>query len=715
MKFPIVLQAAQTECGLSVGASVLQHYKRYQTISDLRLIMEPGREGLSLRQVRDLLVAEGMDVAAYRAKSVRELKQIGCPVILHWMNSHYVVLMRFSKNSVHLMDPAMGARTIGFDEADSFFSGSVLVPVPNENFRKKSRDVFNDWQLRTFLTKNLIAQYIVFFALLALTYAATFAVPVVIEQVVDSQLTGDRDMFSGIIGVVTIGIFCYYLISVVRAATLAGIVSTVGLKLLGDLFDRLLRLPLTYFALRSPGDILYRLASANSLRDFLSSSLTELIINFGTLVVILVFIANQSLQILVISLIILSALCAIWICTVRATSQALDAEYSYASEAQVVQLDAINIVASMKMTGSASSTFDQWREAYERSLASMRRRMILQQGILGSAASVVQLGGPLILLLASIPLVNRGDLTLGQAIAMQGISALLFSAMSSTIFGIMDIAAVDRAVARIVDIQRYDTEKDKGVITEISDADIDIENVGFTYPGGVSPVLSDVSLKISKGEDVAIVGSSGSGKSTLAMLLCSLYSPVCGDIMVGGEKIRNYSLDSLRSQIGYVPQQLMTKTGSLYDNLTAGLKDGRTRDEIEETIRSMGILDFVQDLPLGFNTIMASGGNNFSGGQRQRIAIVAALLRRPRILVLDEATSALDTTTEKQVTELIARFHCTKIVIAHRLSTVRNAQRIVVLENGRIVQSGHHNDLILNKGRYRDLYFQEEQNQKGLV
>ena len=275
-------------------------------------------------------------------------------------------------------------------------------------------------------------------------------------------------------------------------------------------------------------------------------------------------------------------------------------------------------------------------------------------------------------------------------------------------FGIMNIAAVDRAVARITDIQRYEPEQDEGTVTDVIDSDIELEDVSFTYPGGMAPVLSEVSLTVPEEQDIAIVGSSGSGKSTLAMLLCSLYTPVSGAIRVGGIDIRDYSLDALRSHIGYVPQQLQTRTGSLYDNLTAGLDDGRSREEIEANIYAMGILDFVKDLPLGFDTIMANGGENFSGGQRQRIAIATALLRYPRILVLDEATSALDTTTERQVTELIAQYQCTKVVVAHRLSTIRNAQQIVVMEHGCVVQVGSHEELISVEGRYRDLYYQEE-------
>ena len=653
MAFPAVLQTAQTECGLGVSASILQHYGRYQTVSDLRLAMEPGREGLNLLQVSNLLTDEGMEVGAYRAGSLEQLRDIGKPVILHWNNSHYVVLVRMRHDRVQIMDPGQGLRTISLEEAESSFSGSVLVPTPRDDFEKKSRNVFKDWQFHTFFTKQMFGQYALFILLLAITYSVTFAVPMVIQHVVDAQLKGEENVVVGITAGVIAGIAGYYLVSIARAATLASIVSSIGYKLLGDLFARLLKLPLTYFALRSPGDILYRLASVNILRDFLSSHLTEFVINIGTMIVILIFIAQQSGVVLLITCGVLSVLVVIWIVTARPTSQALDAEYSHASETQVIELDTINTVATMKMTGSATSTFGKWRETYLRSLASMRRRMVLQQGVLGSAAAVVQLGGPLILLLSSLPLVNNGTLTLGQAIATEGISALLFSSISSVMFGIMNIAAVDRAVARITDIQRYEPEQDEGTVTDVIDSDIELEDVSFTYPGGMAPVLSEVSLTVPEEQDIAIVGSSGSGKSTLAMLLCSLYSPVSGAIRVGGIDIRDYSLDALRSHIGYVPQQLQTRTGSLYDNLTAGLDDGRSREEIEANIYAMGILDFVKDLPLGFDTIMANGGENFSGGQRQRVLLARAIVADPTIILLDEPFNGLDQPNRAALMEII--------------------------------------------------------------
>ncbi|MFC2745275.1 MAG: cysteine peptidase family C39 domain-containing protein, partial [Rothia dentocariosa] len=268
MGFPAVLQAAKTECGLGVGASVLQHYGRYQTISDLRLIAEPGREGLSMRQVRDLLVEEGMEVKAFRAPSLEHLRDIGKPVILHWNNSHYVVLVRIRKDRVHIMDPSTGMRVMDLQEAEESFSGSILVPSPRKDFKKKSRSVFQDWQLGTFFTKKMFGQYALFLLLLIITYSVTFAVPMVIQTVVDAQLRGARNtVVETTVGVV-VGVIGYYLVSIARAATLASIVSSIGYKLLGNMFDRLLRLPLTYFALRSPGDILYRLSSVNTLRNF---------------------------------------------------------------------------------------------------------------------------------------------------------------------------------------------------------------------------------------------------------------------------------------------------------------------------------------------------------------------------------------------------------------------------------------------------------------
>ena len=223
MGFPAVLQAAKTECGLGVGASVLQHYGRYQTISDLRLIAEPGREGLSMRQVRDLLVEEGMEVKAFRAPSLEHLRDIGKPVILHWNNSHYVVLVRIRKDRVHIMDPSTGMRVMDLQEAEESFSGSILVPSPRKDFKKKSRSVFQDWQLGTFFTKKMFGQYALFLLLLIITYSVTFAVPMVIQRVVDAQLNNEQNTVAVTTVGVVVGVIGYYMVSNARAAKMSSI------------------------------------------------------------------------------------------------------------------------------------------------------------------------------------------------------------------------------------------------------------------------------------------------------------------------------------------------------------------------------------------------------------------------------------------------------------------------------------------------------------
>lgn len=711
MACPVVLQAAQTECGLSVSASLLQHYGRYQTVSDLRIHHEPGREGLSLLQISDLLQTEGMQVRAFHAGTMKDLKAFKEPVIMHWQQSHYVVLDGFRHGQVKIIDPASGVRWLSIEEAESSFSGIALLATPGEDFAKKRRNIVADWQLKIFATSRLALPYLAFFTLLALTYGATFMVPFAVQGSIDAHLSGDQGSFTAVFAMVLTAVALYYLVGIARVTVLASIVSDVGLRLLGNLFNRLLKLPLTYFSLRAPGDVLYRLASANSLRDFLSSRLTELIMNSGTALVVLTYIFLQSKIVFLIALALLAVVVLVWLVTMPAVARHLDAEFSHASDAQVVQLDSISTITSMKMSGSQESAFSMWKHRYQDSLWAMRRRMRVQQGVLGSAASAVQLAGPLLLLLIALTLVDSGVLSLGQAVAMQGISAILFSSASATIFGVMEVSAVDRAVARMVDIQRYDPETDEGTRTYVPDGSLAVKDLSFAYPGARSEVLSGINFSVPSGGEIAVVGSSGSGKSTLGLLLCSLYRPAGGQIRIGGHRSQDYTLNAIRSEIGYVPQQLELKTGSLYDNLTAGLDTSHSRAAVLDEIRGMGIIDFVDDLPLGYDTVLSSGGANFSGGQKQRIAIVSALLRRPKVLVLDEATSALDTVTERRVTQLIARYRCTKVVIAHRLSTVRDADQIIVLDGGSVVQSGDHHELLALPGHYRDLYSAEEESQ----
>ncbi|MFJ9733912.1 peptidase domain-containing ABC transporter [Streptomyces sp. NPDC101171] len=712
-RVPTVTQVTQTECGLCSCIALLRYYGRAEEIVSAREVMEAGRDGLSAGQLAHFLESRGMRVKPYRVRNVAALENFTSPVILYWENYHFVVLENFDGRTAVVMDPAVGRRRISREELEKSFTEIVLAAEPAEGFERKRARPFAEWRKFLLLTTDA-KKRIGLVALLSLSgYGTVLGIPVLTRWAVDRyahwQGLGDSAV---LLGAVLAAALCYYVLHLTRVVLLSSLIAVLGKDLMSQTFTRLLNLPFKFFTTRPPGELIYRLNSVTSVRDLISSRMAQGVLDVGTLVCVTVYllVTEWRLGLVAVGLFLLNAL---YLMKTRyRVTEAVDSEIAYLSKSQGTQLDAIVSIPAIKMGGYAEEFLTGWNETYSNSLNAMRTRMRLQQGRIAGLSTTTQMFGPLILLLFSLYLVGHGGISLGAAVSVQAISATYFSLASSVFQTYTSFNEVSRYVSRLAEISEEEPEAPGGTRTELAAPSITLKDVSFRFTQHSDLVVRNVSMTIGAGERVALVGPSGSGKSTLGRIICGLYGATSGTIEYGGHDLEEYDKTALRRTIGYIPQEVHMHNRTILENLTLG-KD-LSEEHVREFCDRLGILDFVDELPMGFNTLVSDMGANFSGGQRQRIAIARALLGNPKILVMDEATAALDNINERRVMRVISEIGATQVVIAHRLATVKSADRIYVLDKGSITEAGTHEDLLGEGDLYADLYG-DDQREETLV
>lgn len=702
-RMPTVTQVTQTECGLCCCAALLRYFGRHEEISTVRNDIEAGRDGLSAGQLARFLRSRGMESNLYRVKSVAALETLEGPVILFWEDYHFVVLESFDGRKAVVMDPAVGRRRLSAEELEEGFSGVIVTAEVGPTFIRTRPKLFAEWRAIPLFAEGS-KRRIVQVGLLSIGgYAAVLGIPMLTEWAVDqhAQMSGLDDLML-IMALIVAVAGGYFVLQLVRVIVLSSLVALLGQHLMTHTFTKLLALPYKFFTTRQPGELLFRMNSVNSLRDLLSSRVAQGVLDIGTLVCVSVYLFIVEWRLGLIAFVLFLFMASYLARTRIRVLEVVDAEISQLSKSQSTQLDAIVSIPTIKMGGYADEFIESWSKVYAHSLEAMKARMRLQQGQISGVTTTVQMFGPLILLLSSLYFVTHGHISLGAAIAVQAVSATYFALSTSVFQMYTEFNEASRYMARLNDIANTASESPGGDLTRLPDTSIQLRNVSFRYTQHADFVVRNVSLDIPAGSKVALVGASGSGKSTLGRVICGLHEPTHGVVDFGGHSMDAYDKRTLRRNVGYIPQEVHLHNRTILENLTLG--QDISPEKVREYCANVGILDFLDDLPMGLKTLVSEMGANFSGGQRQRLAIVRALLQRPSIIVMDEATASLDTVNERRVSAIIEDIGATQVVIAHRLATIKSADHIYVFDNGTVVEHGTHHDLLSRGSVYADLY-----------
>lgn len=702
------LQVSHTECGLCCVRTLLAAYGHEISITALRQIKEPGRDGLGLQQMRSLLSDFGMRASSYRVKDPLGLLTIPAPYIAFWRGNHFVVVERVSESSVIIMDPAIGRLSLKFEDFVDSFDTYILVAKPTENFKKTRLGLLEKWR-KTFLwPKGSLKLYVLMTITSLLLVGFTLGIPIATQALVDYRV--DQN-FSLNVFLVSLGlaIVCTTSLSFARSEIAIRMTQTLSWHLSSHAFSRLLSLPSRYFTVRAPGEIVYRLNSLNRLPDILGTTLIQGALDTLSVIAVVSYVFWISTILGIVVLLLISLLIIFLGTTQPYANRAMESELHSGTLAQSIQLDAVVSINNVKLGGYIETYIKDWEKSFTKLLTALGKRIRVQQGFIGATLASVQMFSPFFLLVISLEFAEKGLITLGEAIAVQAVAALLFSYVRSVFSTWTEFQLASRYVELAEDIFEYPREINTGKVKQPLRGALSARNLKFKYSSDAPMALDSVNLEILPGETLALVGVSGSGKTTLGKVFATLFSPTSGELLFDGVNVSDFDLSDLRKYISYIPQEAYLHNRTIIENLKLGCD--LPESEIILRCRELQFLSFIDELPMGYQTGVSELGANLSGGQRQRIHIARVLLQKPVVLVMDEATSALDNITQQLVYKHLSSINCTKIIIAHRMATILNADRIGLLDRGKLTQVGTHAELMNNCKSYAALYSLELEKQ----
>ena len=723
--FPLYTQHDAMDCGPTCLRMVATFYGRHFSLQYLRENCFISRQGVSMLGISEAAEKLGMHTIGLHIPISRLIEDVPLPCIIHWNQNHFVVLYRIEKSKkghmFHVADPAGSKVTYTEEEFkrcwlsgrnDGEDEGVTLCLEPTPDFYNRSDEVDDNQDRRSMLFlfqylrpyKKLILQL---FIGLGTGSLIQLILPFLTQSIVDFGIT-NQDL--GYIYLVLIAQMVLVISSTsvefIRGWILLHIGMRVNISLISDYLAKLMRLPIAYFDTKMTGDILQRINDHTRIQEFLTNtSLSTLfsIVNIIIFGLVILFYNWMIFSIFFIG----SGLYAIWVWVFMKRRAVLDHKMfaqNSANQSNMVQL--VGGMQEIKLNGCEQQKRWEWEHIQARIYRITVKGLALSQYQQSGGVLINQMKNAVITALVAA-LVIKGNITLGMMLSIQYIIGQLNSPVDQLIGFVRKYQDAKLSLDRLQEIYTKDDERPAGktLIADIKNADIKIEHLSFRYDKlNEKPTLDDISLTIPKGRTTAIVGLSGSGKTTLLKMILGFYEPDKGKVVLGNSDISNYDKREWRKHCGTVMQDGFIFSDTIARNIAPG-EERIDEERMRDAANTANIRDFIEELPLGYNTKIGAEGHGLSMGQKQRILIARAVYKNPEFIFMDEATNSLDANNEHLIMEKLNRFMKgrTSIVIAHRLSTVRDADNIVVLQGGKICEQGTHEELISSQGVYYTL------------
>lgn len=695
-RLSVCYQTQVSDCGPACLVTTLRHHGVEVDLDTVRARADSGRNGSSARTLLEIARSFGLRGRGVRA-DLDALPKLTPGAILFWNFSHFVVLEAATKDYVDVIDPAFGRRRLSRASVAEAFTGVALEfepPLAQPRARAAGNSAPGPWrQLGQFLPRGgeLVRLSLASGALMAFELALPLGTGFMVEHVVPDRAANRLWLFAAVLG----GLALLFLtLQVVRSFLVTRRQAVMEKRLTLGIVGHLTSLPYDYFTVRNSGDLAMRARTSSVLTQVLS--LTAVSAAFDVLLtaayLIAIVLVDPFLATVVIALIAVQAgvLVLTWRRQTVLSQEVLERQTT--SQAELMEM--LESITSLKASGMEGRSAERWSHSLVREV-NKRLHARRSLALTTSLSRATQFAAPLLVLLLGVWRVLHGHTSLGAALGFMTLTMALFVPLEGVFDAASQLAMIRPTLARLDDVLRTPPEP-RGLLADTGVTEpgrITATGVAFRYAGAPAPTLKDVELAIEPGQFVVVVGRSGSGKSTLGMLLAGLHVPTAGILTVGGVDIAELDRPTFRRQIGYVNQDARLFGGSIRENILFGADEELDKDELIDTVRPAQIHDEIQAMPMGYNTLVGPGGHGLSGGQRQRIVLARALAKKPRLLILDEATSALDPALEKRILDGLLAAGITVVVIAHRLTVLDRADQVIVMNGGRIVESGAPSEL----------------------
>lgn len=711
MKYYCVKQHDITDCGAACLATISKQYGLNLSISKIREVAGTDKQGTNAYGM--IKAAEQLGFSAKGVKGNQEafFTEFPLPAIAHVVVDgsllHYMVIHKITKKQVIIADPAKGMVKYTPEEFFKIWTGVLILLVPTSKFQKgnENKGVLSRFFSLMFPQKRLLLN--IFLSSLIITVfgiLASFYFRFIMDDIVPNSLR--KTLITLSIGVIVLYIF-KAILEAFRNHLMLYLSQKLDIPLILGYYQHVLGLPMNFFGTRKVGEIVSRFMDASKIRDAISSATLSIMIDTLMALVGGVVLFTQNHLLFGIAVIVVALYGIIVFAFNKPVKKINEKQMEDNSQVTSYLVETLNGIETVKAFHAEDKAQAKTDKLFVKLLKSVFKGGMItnaQQTLTGAISTI---GGTVILWVGVVSVLN-GNMTLGSLLTFNALLAYFLDPVKNLINLQPTMQTAIVAAERLSEILDLELEKTADEHRKLSPQSLNypikIENLDFRY-GTRKLVLENINMNIGAGEKIALVGESGSGKTTLSKLLMNFYPWEKGEIFIGDYNLKDINLESLRNRIAYISQDIFLFSGTIRENLELGNEDA-TLEDIIEACRLSKADEFINKLPLRYETMLEENGANLSGGQKQRLAIARALLKKPDILIMDEATSNLDSITEKAIEKTINNLskNITTIIIAHRLSTIMRCDKIFVMEQGKFIEQGTHQELIAQKGRYYNLW-----------